>query len=60
MDQILSRQDIFPRLEQVDICLSVGSRRLWGDWLTQRYFFALRGAGKLYFWGEKGELPCRQ
>jgi len=61
MDRMLSHEDTFPRLERVDICISVGLRRLNGaehQSLVQRLPILHRD-GKVYFWGEKGELPSR-
>jgi len=59
VDRLLSRQDIFPRLERVDICVSVGSRRLVGEENQSIFLYLslLRHNGKVYFWGEKGALP---
>ena len=58
LDQLLSREDIFPRLKRVDICITVGSQR---PQYIKRYrvggcLHRLRRAGKLYFWGEKREF----
>ena len=61
MDRLLSRKSEFPHLERVDICISVGSRRLEDrehQSLVQ-YLPTLHRDGKVYFWGEKGELPFR-
>jgi len=59
IDILLSRRDVFPRLERVDICVSVGSRRL--EDVEHRcileYLPKLYSDGGVYFWGEKGGLP---
>jgi len=52
VDQILSRQNMFPRLKCLDICITVESIRLQGNWDSLRRLSTLRRAGKLYFWGK--------
>jgi len=60
MDQLLSRDDIFPRLERLDIRITVGSQRLHTSGLQEiaRNLPTLHTAGKIRFWGEKRELPA--
>ena len=63
MDQLFARQDLFPRLERLDICATVGSKRpQHAEHLSiVHYLPTLRRAGKVYFWGNKCEpsLDCR-
>ena len=61
MDRLLSREDIFPRLKRVNICITIGSqgaRYMEYDRIMQ-YLPALRRTGKVYFWGEKRESVSR-
>lgn len=61
IDQLLSPKNTFPRLKQVNICITIGSRRL--RYLEQRDVARclpkLYGAGMVYFWGEKGDFASR-
>lgn len=59
MDQILSRENMFPRLKCLDICITVESIRLQGNWDSLRGLSTLRRAGKLYFWGKYSKLFSR-
>jgi len=61
VDELLSRE-VFPHLELVDICITVGSRRRLHPSehnIIARDLPTLHSVGKLYFWGEKCELTSR-
>jgi len=57
VDQILSREDKFPCLERLDICINMGpqGRRLPGRSYRSivEHLPTLRGTGRVYFWGHK-------
>ena len=59
MDQLLSRDDMFPRLERLDICITIGSQRLNIAGMREivQNLPTLHRAGNIRFWGEKRELP---
>ena len=63
MDQLFARQDLFPRLKRLDICATVGSKRLQHAEHQRvfQYLPTLHRAGKVYFWGDRREcsLDCR-
>ena len=57
VDRLLARQDLFPRLERLDIRITVGSKRLQHVQRQKivQYLPTLHRAGKVYFWGDKRE-----
>ena len=63
VDQLFARRDLFPRLERLDICATVGSEGLpYAEHQNVvKYLPTLHRAGKVYFWGDKCEcsLDCR-
>lgn len=60
MDQLLSRDDMFPRLERLDIRITIGSQRLNIAGMREivQNLPTLHRAGNIRFWGEKRELPA--
>lgn len=56
MDRLFSREDLFPRLKRVDICITVGGvQHTVESSSIAQHLPMLRMAGKVYFWGEKRE-----
>jgi len=60
MDQLLSRDDMFPRFKSLDIRITIGSQRLHISGLQKivQNLPTLHRAGKVRFWGEERELPA--
>ena len=63
MDRLLAQRDLFPCLERLDICITVGSKRLQHaeHQNIAQYLPTLHRAGKVHFWGDKRECSpdCR-
>jgi len=54
IDRLLARRDLFPRLERLDVCITLRSKRLKHaeHQRIAEHLPNLHSAGKVYFWGD--------